>query len=79
VLSWLPGSARTRAVKALPLPPGERTFSWFGRNRRLAKDFENLAETLASFVTLASIQLGPLAARQGAGRELNRPPFCIAR
>ena len=23
----------------------ERTFSWFGRNRRLAKDFENLAET----------------------------------
>ena len=26
-------------------------------NRRLAKDFENLAETLATFVTLASIQL----------------------
>ena len=29
------------------LPRGwvvERTFSWFGRNRRLAKDFENLAE-----------------------------------
>jgi transposase len=35
----------------------ERTFSWFGRNRRLAKDLENLAETLATFVTLASIQL----------------------
>ena len=35
----------------------ERTFSWFGRNRRLAKDFENFAETLATFVTLASIQL----------------------
>ena len=35
----------------------ERTFSWFGRNRRLAKDFENLAETLATFVTLACIQL----------------------
>ena len=34
----------------------ERTFSWFGRNRRLAKDFENLAETLTAFVTLASIQ-----------------------
>jgi putative transposase len=33
----------------------ERTFSWFGRDRRLAKDF--LAETLATFVTLASIQL----------------------
>jgi hypothetical protein len=35
----------------------ERTFSWFGRKRRLANDFENLAETLATFVTLASIQL----------------------
>jgi transposase len=42
------------------LPPRwvvERTFSRFERNRRLAKDFENLAETLASIVTLASIQL----------------------
>ena len=35
----------------------ERTFSWFGRNRRRAKDFENLADTLAAFVTLASIQI----------------------
>lgn len=43
----------------------ERTFSWFGRNRRLAcakrmpciKDYENLADTLLAFVTLASIQL----------------------
>ena len=36
----------------------ERTFSWFGRNRRLAKDYENLADTLVTFVTLAAIQLG---------------------
>lgn len=36
----------------------ERTFSWFGRNRRLAKDYENLAATLAAFVTLAAIQFG---------------------
>jgi transposase len=43
----------------------ERTFSWFGRNRRLAKDFENLAETLATFVILASIQL----ALRRVGRE----------
>lgn len=35
----------------------ERTFSWFGRNRCLAKDWENLADTLRAFVTLASIQL----------------------
>jgi hypothetical protein len=38
-------------------PRGGRTFSWFGCNRRFAKDFENLAETLATFVILASIQL----------------------
>ena len=31
----------------------ERSFSWFGRNRRLAKHFENLAVTVATFVTLA--------------------------
>ena len=42
----------------LPAPRGGgRTFSWFGRNRHLAKDLENLAETWATFVTLASIQL----------------------
>ena len=35
----------------------ERTFSWFGRNRRLAKNYENLADTLAAFITLACIQL----------------------
>jgi transposase len=33
----------------------ERAFSWFGRNRRLTNDFENLAETSATFVTLASV------------------------
>ena len=43
----------------------ERIFSWFGRNRRLAKDFENLANTLVAFVTIASIQL--------AVRRLARP------
>ena len=37
----------------------ERTFSWFGRNRRLAKDYENLADTLAAFVTLAANKLPP--------------------
>jgi transposase len=31
----------------------ERTFSWFGRNRRLAKDFEKLPVTVATFVALA--------------------------
>jgi hypothetical protein len=35
----------------------ERTFSRFGRHRRLAKDFENLAETRTAFVPLPSTQL----------------------
>jgi transposase len=35
----------------------ERTFSWFGRNYRLAKDFENLAGTRQTLVILAAIQL----------------------
>ena len=37
----------------------ERTLSQFGRNQRFGKDIENLAETFATFVTLASIQLAP--------------------
>jgi putative transposase len=36
----------------------ERTFSWFGRNRRLNKDYETLADTLLTFINLAAIQLG---------------------
>ena len=36
----------------------ERTFSWFGRNRRLAKDYDILAATLVNFVTLAAVQFG---------------------
>src|SRR5580698_1839760 len=51
---------RTDDVKGFVVQPRrwvvERTFSWFGRNRRLAKDYENLAETLTAFVTLAAIQ-----------------------
>jgi hypothetical protein len=48
----------------------ERTFSRYGRNRRLTKDFENLAETLATFVTFAPIQL--------ALRRLTRVKVCKA-
>jgi putative transposase len=53
---------RTDDIKGFVVLPRrwvvERTFSWFGRNRRLAKDYENLAQTLAAFVTLAAIQFG---------------------
>ena len=57
----------------------ERTFSWFGRNRRLAKDFENLAETLPPFVTPRFHPAGPQAACRGVDRELNKPPVVNAR
>lgn len=52
---------RSDDVKGFVLLPRrwvvERTFSWLGRNRRLNKDYENLANSLATFVTLACIQL----------------------
>jgi len=35
----------------------ERTFAWIGRNRRLAKDFEGIAETASAYVKLAMIGL----------------------
>ena len=35
----------------------ERTFGWFGRCRRLAKDFENLSRSHAAFVILAMIRI----------------------
>lgn len=35
----------------------ERTFAWFGRNRRLAKDYEGIVEAVLGFIHLATIQL----------------------
>ena len=35
----------------------ERTFSWLGRCRRLAKDFENRSRTARAFLLWASIRL----------------------
>jgi len=35
----------------------ERTFSWFIRNRRLARDFERLPKTFEAFVYIAMIRL----------------------
>ena len=35
----------------------ERTFAWFGRNRRLAKDFEATLESSTAWLLLASVQL----------------------
>jgi transposase len=46
----------------------ERTFSWFGRNPRLARDFENLAETLATFGDPRLHPACPQAPCHGVGR-----------
>ena len=35
----------------------ERTFAWIGRNRRLARDFERYATTVAAFIRLAMIRI----------------------
>ena len=35
----------------------ERTFAWFGRNRRLAKDFETSIASAEAWVLIASIRL----------------------
>ena len=61
------GALRLQIVKREPGTRGfailpkrwlvERTFAWFGRNRRLAKDFEATLASAATMVHLASIQL----------------------
>ena len=35
----------------------ERTFAWISRNRRLARDFERYARTVAGFIRLAMIKI----------------------
>jgi len=46
----------------------ERTLAWLSRNRRLARDFERYARTVAAFIRLAMIRL--------MLRRLTRPSLC---
>jgi transposase len=52
---------RSDAAKGFVLLPRrwvvERTFAWLNRNRRLAKDFEALISTAATWVMIASVKL----------------------
>lgn len=52
---------RSDAGKGFELLPRrwvvERTFAWFGRNRRLTKDFEETIESSTAWLVLASVQL----------------------
>jgi transposase len=41
----------------------ERTFAWFGHNRRLSKDFEETVESSTAWLLLASVQLRPGASQ----------------
>ena len=51
-------SDTAKGFEILPKPwIVERTFSWLGRCRRLAKDFENLTRTHLALIVLAMIQL----------------------
>jgi hypothetical protein len=64
---------RRKGLRGAAAPLGGRAhLLWFGRNRRLAKDFENLAETLATFVTLACIQLALLRLARVAALTVGR-------
>ena len=47
----------------------ERTLAWISRNRRLARDFERYARTVAAFVRLAMIRI--------MLRRLTRPAHSI--
>lgn len=46
----------------------ERTLAWISRNRRLARDFERYATTVAAFIRLAMIRL--------MLRRLTKPTVC---
>lgn len=52
---------RSDAAKGFEVIPRrwvvERTFAWFGRNRRLTKDFEETIESSTAWLFLASVQL----------------------
>jgi putative transposase len=51
---------RPQGVKGFQLLPRrwvvERTFAWFGRNRRLAKDFEATISSAEAWLTIASVR-----------------------
>jgi transposase len=46
----------------------ERTLAWISRNRRLARDYERYARTVAAFIRLAMIRI--------MLRRLTRPTVC---
>ncbi len=56
----------------------ERTFAWIGRNRRLARDFERYAETVAAFVRLAMIRSCSGCLLQTSHHESKLPGWALS-
>ena len=62
---------RTDAHRFVVLPKRwivERTFAWISRNRRLGRNFERYATTVAAFVRLAMIRI--------MLKRLTKPTLC---
>ena len=58
--SWADDRPAQRLHRFVVLPKRwivERTFAWISRNRRLARDFERYARTVAAFIRLAMIRI----------------------
>ena len=63
---------RSQAHRFIVLPKRwivERTFAWISRNRRLARDFERYARSVAAFIRLAMIRI--------MLRRLTKPTPCL--
>jgi Transposase and inactivated derivatives len=55
---WVPEIPRERGFKPLPKRWAvERTFAWLGRNRRLAKDYEENPRVSEAWVYLGMLRL----------------------
>jgi putative transposase len=58
---WLPPGAKPAQVPRFSVAPRrwvvERTFAWFGRYRRLSRDYEYLTATSEAVIQVAMIQL----------------------
>jgi len=58
VLEIVKRDPNAKGFKVVPYRWGvERTFAWFGRNRRLSKDYERNSTSSEAFIYLASIRL----------------------
>jgi transposase len=86
LVAWRTGTWRLQIVKRSDAPGFEvlpkrwiveRTFAWISRNRRLARDFERYAATVAAFVRLAMIRIMSGDLRQMPHHESKLPGWAL--